>query len=53
MSDVEIITLIKTQLRTRGAGVPGDPIRAITQYWTLDGQLEYEYDPCPKPEEGS
>jgi len=46
MSDtVEIIQLIKTTLTRRGAGVKNDPIRIITEYWTMDGQKEFEIDP--------
>lgn len=41
---VEIVTLIKTSLTKRGKGVEGDPIRRVTEYWTLDGGLEFEID---------
>lgn len=47
MDSVEVISLIKTSLLLRGEGVPGDPIRIITQYWTMDGHLEFEKDPFP------
>jgi hypothetical protein len=30
---------------TRGAGTDEDPVRAIVQYWTVDGELLDECDP--------
>ena len=45
MDKVEIVTLIKTTLLRRGEGIVGDPVRVITQYWTMDGKLEFEIDP--------
>lgn len=41
-----IMKVIVTNLETRGAGIEGDPVRRITQYWTLDGELLFEFDPC-------
>lgn len=29
---IEVVT-------TKGKGVPGDPIRQVAEYWTLDGKL--------------
>ena len=40
-----VIQVIETTLAVRGKGVDGDPIRRITQYWTLDGTLPAEVDP--------
>ena len=45
MPDVEVIQVVRTYLLRRGAGVEGDPIRIITQYWSLDGELLAEVDP--------
>ena len=42
---VELITLVKTNLETRGNGTEENPSRRITQYWTLDGELLFEIDP--------
>lgn len=41
---VEILEVIVTNLATRGDGIK-TPIRIITQYWTLDGELLFELDP--------
>ena len=47
MDTVEIVTLIKTTLTRRGKGKDfKDPIRIITEYWTLDGEKVFEIDPC-------
>ena len=43
--DAEVIQVIRTTLERRGEGVENDPIRRITQYWTLDGDLLAEVDP--------
>lgn len=48
MSDCEVIQVIHTTLLRRGRGIESDPIRCIDQYWTLDGQLLWEVDPCPE-----
>lgn len=43
---VEVIKVIKTTLTKRGSGVaPDDPVREITQYWDMDGNLLWEEDP--------
>lgn len=45
--DVEVIQVIRTTLLRRGDGKSSDsPIRAVTQYWTFDGTLLAEVDPC-------
>ncbi len=41
----KVIQVIVTDLGVIGKGVLGDPVRRITQYWTLDGQLLAEVDP--------
>ena len=45
-SECQMINVIRTTLLRRGKGVEGDPIRIITQYWTLEGELLFEHDPC-------
>ena len=46
--EVQLIHVIRTTLERRGEGVPeDDPIRCITQYWSLDGELLAEVDPLP------
>ena len=30
----------------RGKGIEGDPIRRVPQYFTFDGMLVFEIDPC-------
>lgn len=51
-----LVHLIETTIETRGSGKDdSDPIRCITQYWTLQGQLVCEIDPCkqiPAPHTG-
>ena len=42
--NVEILKVIRTNLTTRGDGI-SNPIRIITQYWTLNGELLFELDP--------
>ncbi len=43
---VRQIEVIESTIMRRGKGVEGDPIRIITQYWSLDGRLLAEVDPC-------
>ena len=40
----KVIQVIETEI-TRGKGIEGDPIRGVTQYWSLDGDLLAEHDP--------
>ena len=49
MDTVEQITVIKTTLLRRGEGIKEDPVRIITQYWSLDGELLAEVDPEDAP----
>ena len=42
-SKVELIEVIHT-VALRGAGVHGDPIRNVDQYWSKDGKLLAERD---------
>ncbi len=39
-----IVELILTTELTRGAGKEGDPIRAVPQLWTKNGELVAEHD---------
>lgn len=42
----EVIQVIRTTLTRRGAGKDAsDPVRVITQFWSLDGELLAEADP--------
>jgi hypothetical protein len=45
MFNAKVIQIIRADLELRGNGVD-DPYRRITQYWTLDGRLLWEEDPC-------
>jgi hypothetical protein len=47
---VEVVEVLKT-VSVYGRGVAGDPVREITQYWTLDGELLLTIDPCEKSTE--
>lgn len=41
-----VIEVVETNLLRRGEGKsPIDPIRIVTQYWSLDGKLLAEVDP--------
>lgn len=42
----KVIQVIEVEI-TRGNGVEGDVMRGVTQYWSLDGTLLAENDPCP------
>jgi hypothetical protein len=44
-TSVQTRMVIETKLEKRGAGTAEDPIRIITQYWSLDGELLAERDP--------
>jgi hypothetical protein len=44
MDNAELIQVIRTTLLRRGDG-KDDPIRIITQYWSVDGELLAEVDP--------
>ena len=47
--ELEIIHLIKTTLLRRGTGeTKDDPIRIITQYWDMEGNLLFEVDKLKK-----
>ena len=43
-----VIQVIETTLLRRGSGKDeNDPVRCIRQYYTLEGRLIAEVDPCP------
>ena len=42
----KLIQVIEVE-RNRGRGVDGDPVRTVTQYWSVDGVLLAEKDPGP------
>jgi hypothetical protein len=44
MDTARVVQVIETTLRRRGNG-KDDPLRVVTQYWTLDGKLIAERDP--------
>lgn len=47
MKEVEVIQVVRTTLLRRGTGRSlNSPIRCVTQYWSLTGELLAEYDPC-------
>lgn len=43
--EVMVMQVIRTTNLRRGDGV-NTPIRAITQFWSMDGELLAEVDPC-------
>ena len=45
MNSAKVIQVIET-ISNRGKGVDGDPIRPVTHYWSLEGVLLAEDDPC-------
>lgn len=46
MDTARVIQVIETKLLRRGSGESNDdPIRIVTQYWTLEGELLAEVDP--------
>jgi len=50
MDSARVVQLIETTILRRGDGLENDPVRIVTQYWTFDGQLVAEDDPCgPQP----
>ena len=43
-----VIQVIEMTIARRGEGKESDPVRIVTQYWTLDGSLIVEVDPCQR-----
>lgn len=52
MDEAKAIQVIETTLTRRGAGFRDDPVRVVTQYWSLDGILLAEKDPFIGPTPG-
>ena len=46
----KLMTVIVTDMQCRGKGVESDPSRRITQYWSMQGELLAEDDPCEATE---
>lgn len=44
---VRVISVIEVKAN-RGLGIKDDPVREITQYWDMDGNLLAERDPDPQ-----
>lgn len=42
--NARVIRVIETTLTRRGSGQEGNPVRIVTQYWSLDGELLAERD---------
>ncbi len=42
---VRQVTVIEVEA-ARGLGVEGDPVRCVMQYWSMEGKMLAEYDPC-------
>lgn len=45
MKQVEVLQVIRTTNARRGEGVETDPVRILTQYWSMAGDLLFEIDP--------
>lgn len=43
--DVQVVTVVITDILRAGKGTEGSPIRRVRQVWTLDGHLIAQYDP--------
>ena len=50
MDECKVVELIRTTLRRKGDGTKNNPIRIITQYWTKEGILVFEFDGQENPE---
>jgi hypothetical protein len=50
MGNLEIVKIIVTTLKTKGDGTENDPVRRVTQWWSMDGNLLLEADAfAPSP----
>lgn len=45
MDIARVIPVIETTLLRRGDGSEADPMRIVTQYWSVDGEFLAERDP--------
>ena len=52
--EVEVCKVIITRLARRGTGREDDPVRIVTQVWTMNGHLLFETDGtiCTYDEDG-
>ena len=50
MDECKIVELIRTTLKRQGTGVKKSPVRIVTQYWTKQGVLVFEFDGLENPE---
>lgn len=48
MDIARVIPVIETTLLRRGDGSEADPMRIVTQYWSVDGEFLAERDPVVK-----
>lgn len=47
MDTVRAVEVIEVRMRMRmGTGVASDPVREVVQYWSMEGDLLAEHDPC-------
>ncbi len=46
-NSVKVIKVIEVKAK-RGLGIEKDPVREITQYWDIEGNLLAERDPDPQ-----
>ena len=45
MDTARVLPVIETTILRKGKGVEGDPIRIVTQYFSLEGELLAQRDP--------
>jgi hypothetical protein len=50
IDSAEVVQTIKTTA-VFGAGIDSDPVRVVTEYWTLDGNRIARVDPSSQSEE--
>lgn len=46
MDTVKVMQVIETTIARRGEGIKDSPVRIVTQYWTMEGKMIFEIDPC-------
>lgn len=47
MIEPRVVQVIETSLQLTGEGTEASPTRRLTQYYSLEGELLAEVDPCP------
>ena len=50
MDMVRVVPVIQCTVLRRGAGIESDPIRLVTQYFSVQGELLAEFDPSAERE---